>query len=132
MASAPKTDDMGIGDAVRTVSEKASSIARLEVELALLELKQKAANLGIGIGLSVAVVFVALYALGFGLATLAAGLATQMAAWLALLIVFLFLLLLGAGLAYVAVRKFKRATPPLPEQAIAEAKITKERFLDAD
>lgn len=131
MASAPKTEDMGIGDAVKTVSEKASSIARLEVELALLELKQKAANLGIGIGLTVGVVFVALYALGFGLATIAAGLATQMAAWLALLIVFLFLLLLGAVLAFIAVKKFKGAKP-LPEQAIAEAKITKERFLDAD
>ncbi len=131
MASAPKTEDMGIGDAVRTVSEKASSIARLEVELALLELKQKAANLGIGVGLSIGVIFVALYALGFGLATLAAGLATQMAAWLALLIVFLFLLLLGAVLGFIAVKKFQGAKP-LPEQAIAEAKITKERFLDAD
>ena len=48
----PGTDNgMGMGGAVKEVSERASSIVRLELELAVLELKKKAANLGFGVGL---------------------------------------------------------------------------------
>ena len=73
----------------------------------------------------------ALYALGFGLATIAAGLATVLDLWLSLLIVFLLLLAVGAALALIAMDRFKNATPPLPEQAIEEARLTKEAFTDA-
>ena len=89
----------GVGGAAKQVAEHASAIARLEVELASLELKQKAASLGIGAGLAVGAAVVAFYMVGFLFATLAAGLATFLAVWLALLIVTLFL-----GLVVVATR----------------------------
>jgi membrane protein implicated in regulation of membrane protease activity len=61
---------------------------------------------------------------GFLFATIAAGLATAMPWWLALLIVTVFLLVVTAVLVFVGQRLVKKATPPLPEQAIAEAKLT--------
>jgi hypothetical protein len=62
--------------------------------------------------------------LGFGLATIAAALATFLPTWLALLIVTGFLLLVGGILAFLALRSIRRGTPPVPKQAIREAKLT--------
>ena len=116
----------GLGDAARQVAEHASSLARLEVELALIEVKAKLASLGKGIGLALGAVVLLLYALGFGFAAAAAGLATAMSTWLALLIVTGGLLLVVIVLALLAMRAVKRGTPPVPEQAIREAKATTE------
>ena len=66
------------------------------------------------------------YGIGFGLAAIAAGIATATSVWLALLIVTLGLVLVAGVLAVFAVRAIKKATPPVPEQAIAEAKLTTE------
>jgi membrane protein implicated in regulation of membrane protease activity len=64
------------------------------------------------------------YAVGFGFATIAAGLATFLPLWLSLLIVTGFLLLVTAVLALVGVKQVQRGTPPVPQQAIDEAKLT--------
>jgi hypothetical protein len=116
--------DVSLGSAAKLVAEKASTIARLELELAQMELKKKVAALGVGIGLAFAAVAVGLYGIGFLFATVTAGLAEFMPVWLALLIVTLALLLTAGILGALAVRSFKRGTPPLPEQAIDEAKLT--------
>jgi Putative Actinobacterial Holin-X, holin superfamily III len=116
----------GLGAATRLVSERASALVRLELQLAAAELKQKIASLGVGIGLLVAAAVFGLYAVGFGLATIAAGLATTVSIWLALLIVTGGLLLVVAILALVGRSKVRKGTPPVPEQAIAEAKLTTE------
>jgi hypothetical protein len=114
----------GVGSAARDVAEHASALARLELELATLEMRRKAGALGAGVGLSVAAGVFGVFAVGFLLATVAAALATVMPWWLALLIVSL-VLAAGAGLAaLLAVSLFRRATPPLPEQAIEEARRT--------
>jgi uncharacterized membrane protein YqjE len=113
-----------LGTAVKQVAEHASSLVRLELELASLELKKKAAALGVGLALVVGAVVFALYAVGFLFATITAGLATAMATWLALLIVTVFLLVVTAVLGLIGQRLIKKGTPPVPEQAIAEAKIT--------
>ena len=114
----------GLGALAKRVAEHASSLVRLELELAALELKRKLTALAVGIGLAVGAAFFALFALGFLLATVAAALATFLATWLALLIVSLGLLVLAAVLGLVGVAKIKKGTPPLPEQAIHEAKLT--------
>jgi|SRR5919204_6330917 uncharacterized membrane protein YqjE len=121
----------GLGAAAKQVAEHASSIARLELELAALELKNKLIALGRGIGLGAAAAIFLLFALGFGLATVAAALATFLSTWLSLLIVtgFLFLVALVLGLA--ALSSIRRGTPPVPRQAIDEAKRTSE-VLKAD
>ena len=116
----------GVGMAAKQVAEHASALARLELELAALELKRKAGALGAGVGLGGAAALVAVFALGFGFAAVAAALANVVAVWLALLLVAGGLLVLAAALGALAVQRLKRATPPLPEQAIREAKLTTE------
>jgi H+/Cl- antiporter ClcA len=116
--------NQGLGAAVKDVTEHASTWFRLERELVLLELKNKVTSLGVGLGLTVGAALVALYAVGFLFATIAAGLATVMPTWLALLIVTLVLAAVGGILGAVGVSRIRRGTPPVPEQAIREAKLT--------
>jgi hypothetical protein len=115
-----------VGAAAKEVAEHASALARLELELAGLEMKRKAGALGAGVGLAVAAAVVAVYGVGFVFATIAAALATFMPTWLALLIVSLVLLGFAGILAAVGVSRIRRATPPVPEQAIEEARRTTE------
>jgi hypothetical protein len=65
-----------------------------------------------------------LYALGFAFATIAAALATFLDTWLALLIVTVGLLVLAGVLGLLAKNRIERGTPPVPEQAIEEARLT--------
>jgi hypothetical protein len=119
-----EADRMGVAPAAKQVAEHASALARLEMELAGLELKGKVASLGLGAGLLVGAAFFGLFAVGFGLATIAAALALVLDTWLALLIVFGLLLLLVAILALVGLSRVRKGTPPVPELAIQEAKLT--------
>jgi membrane protein implicated in regulation of membrane protease activity len=66
------------------------------------------------------------FALGFGLATAAAGIATATPWWVALLIVTVGVLLIAGVLGMLGVRAIKKGTPPVPEQALREAKLTTE------
>jgi Putative Actinobacterial Holin-X, holin superfamily III len=116
----------GTGGAARQVAEHASALAKLEIELAGLELKKKAASLGIGVGLAVTAGVLAFFMVGFLFATLAAGLATFLPTWLALLIVTLFLGLLVVTLGLIGRGRIRKGSPPVPEQAIREAKLTGE------
>ena len=65
-----------------------------------------------------------LIGLGFAFLTLAAVLDTFLAAWLALLLVTALLLGLAGALALAGLGLIKRGSPPVPEQAIREAKLT--------
>jgi uncharacterized membrane protein YqjE len=116
----------GVGTAAKQVAEHASALARLELELAGLELKRKAGALGAGIGLGVAAAVLGLFALGFTLATIAVALAIVLDLWLAMLIVTLALFAIAGVLGAMAAGRIKRGTPPVPEQAIREAKLTTE------
>src|SRR6476469_952864 len=115
----------GLGAAVKEVAERASAIVRLELELAALELKRKVSSLGLGIGLLLGAAVLAVFMLGFFFATIAAGLATAMPVWAALLVT-TGIILLAAVVGYLGVAKVKKGTPPVPEQAILEAKLTTE------
>jgi len=116
----------GLGAAVKEVAERASAIVRLELELAAMELKRKVVALGLGIGLALAAAVLLVFMLGFAFATVAAALATAVSTWLALLITTGILLFLALILAGVAVNRISKGTPPVPEQAIREAKLTTE------
>ena len=116
--------DGGLGAAAKQVAEHASSLARLELELAKLEISRKVAALGIGIGLGLGAALFVLFAIGFLLAAAAAALATTISTWLALLLVGAGIFLLAGLLGALALGAIKRGTPPVPEQAIREAKLT--------
>jgi uncharacterized membrane protein YqjE len=116
----------GLGAAVKGVAERASAIVRLELELAALELKRKVVALGFGIGLALGAAIFLVFMLGFAFATVAAALATTVSTWLALLITTGILFLLAAALGVLGLAKIRKGTPPVPEQAIREAKLTTE------
>lgn len=116
----------GLGAAVKEVAERASAIVRLELELAEMELKRKIVSLGLGIVLALAAAIALLYVVGFAFLTIAAALATTVSTWLALLITTGILLLFALVLGALGIMKIKKASPPVPEQAIREAKLTTE------
>ena len=119
-----ETEEPGLGAAAKDVAEHASAIARLELELAKLEIKKKLVALGLGIALLAAAVAIGLYGIGFLFATITAALATFLPVWLSLLIVTLVLLGAAALLAFLGIRSVDRGSPPVPKQAIDEAKLT--------
>jgi hypothetical protein len=116
----------GLGAAVKEVAERASSIVRLELELAALELKRKVVALGLGIAFALGAAVMLLFVLGFAFATIAAALATTMSTWLALLITTAILFGLALTLGVLGILTIKKGSPPVPEQAIREAKLTTE------
>jgi uncharacterized membrane protein YqjE len=115
-----------LGVAARSVAEHASALTRLELELAQIELKEKAQSFGIGIGLGATAGLLAWFGLAFLLATIAAALALVVSVWAALLIMTGALFLIAGILAALAVNRVKKATPPVPEEAIEQAKLTTE------
>ena len=121
-----ETDSQSLGAAVKEVAERASAIVHLELELAALELKRKVTSLGLGIGFAIAAAIMLVFMVGFLYATIAAALALTMPWWAALLVVTGILFVQVAVLGVLAATRIKKGTPPVPEQAILEAKLTTE------
>jgi Na+/H+ antiporter NhaC len=124
--SAQPIPPKGIRASVRRVVAHASSLSRLHKELAAVEMKRKAGMLGAGAGVGIAAAVTAFYATAFAFATIAAALALVVDWWLSLLIVFVILLLLTLILGLVARSLMRKGTPLAPEQAIEEARLTKQ------
>ena len=116
----------GLGPATKSVAEHASALVRLELELATLELRRKVVALARGIAFGLVAAVLLLYALGFGIGAAVAGIATATSTWLALLIVTGGLVVLALLLGALALMSIKKGTPPVPEQALREAKLTTE------
>jgi hypothetical protein len=119
-------ESAGLGGAAKAVADRARSIVRLELQLAATEIKQKVVALGVGIALLVGAALFAFFAFAFALATVAAAIATVVSTWLALLIVTGGLLALVGVLAAFGIAAIRKGALPVPEQAIAEAKLTAE------
>ena len=115
-----------VGTAVKDVADHAKRVVNLEVELAKLELTRKVKALGLGIGLAVGAGLFGVLGLGFAWATAAVALAIVLPWWLSVLIVTGILFTLSAVLGILALGRIKKGTPPVPEQAIEEAKRTTE------
>ena len=120
----PVGERTGLGGAAKLVADRARSIVRLELQLAASELKKKVAALGVGIGMLLGAGVLALFGIGFALAAGAAALMTVLSTWLALLVVAGGLFILVGLLAMLGLGALRKGAPPVPEQAIAEAKLT--------
>lgn len=114
----------GVGGAAKRVADHAKSLVGLEVELAKLELQRKLGAMGVGVGLALGAATAAWFGLAFLLTTIALVLSIFLDAWLAALIVTLVLFAAAAVLGLSARKAIRRGTPPVPEQAIQEAKLT--------
>lgn len=93
-------------------------------ELARLELAEKARKLAPALALGLAALVLALFAVGYGVAAAVEGLDGSLPRWAALLVVAGALAAVAALLGALAVAGTRRAAPPVPEQAIAEARET--------
>jgi hypothetical protein len=122
----PAVPEHHVGATAKEVAEHASSLTRLELELAGLELKRKALELAVGSAMAVTAALLGVFALAFACAAAAAGLAHAMPWWAALLVVAGGLLVLAGIFGLVAKSRFQHATPPVPERAIREAQLTRE------
>ena len=114
--------ELPIGELVSRLSKQVSQLVRDELRLALAELQEKGKRAGIGAGLTGAAGVIALFGLGALLVAVIAALALVLPVWAAALIIGGVLLLLAGGLGLAGIGQVKRATPPMPEQAIASTK----------
>ena len=126
MTRVPEVKRNGVGWAAKEIVDRARSIAQLEIELALIEVKRKLIRIAVGTGLGAGAAVVALFSLGFLAAGAAAALALAVPVWAALLIVGGALLATTVLLAWLAFRSLRAGTPPVPSEAIEEARLTTE------
>jgi protein-S-isoprenylcysteine O-methyltransferase Ste14 len=123
----PGSAEKQLGEIVGDVTSKASLLVKEEIELAKAEITQKVKRLGIGAGLiTVAAVFMFFFLIFF-LQMLALGFADwfDLKEWVGFAIVCVLLLVFAGVLAFVALRAFKKGSPPVPQMAIEEAKKTR-------
>ena len=129
-ATPPKpTDDKSVGELVFDVSEKASSLVREEIELAKAEVSEKVGKLlrGSVVGIVAGVfAFLALILVMEGIAWLLNEEVFDGKAWPGFFVEAAIFLLVAAGAGYFAYRSVMAGAPPVPEQAIEEAKLTRE------
>lgn len=121
-----RKDELATVHSSKEVAAHAQALFRLSLELAVREVREKAATAATGAGFGAAAALFGVLATGFAFAALAAGLATTLPVWLSILIVTVLLAALAALAGFVAVKLLKRATPPVPERAIREAKLTRD------
>ena len=122
-------DQRPLGDLVAEVTENASTLVREEIELAKAEVSEKVQKLLRGSAVAAAAgvfAFLALILIMHGVAWLIAEELFDGKAWPGFFIEAALFLLIAALAGFIASKALKQGSPPVPEQAIAEAKLTKE------
>jgi uncharacterized membrane protein YqjE len=122
--------DKSVGELVFDVSERTSTLVREEIELAKTEISEKVGQLvrGSVVGIVAGVfLFFALILVMEGVAWLLNDLVFDNF-WLGFFVEAALFILIGVVAVLVAVRAFKKGAPPTPDQAIEEAKLTRERL----
>ena len=125
----PPQEDRSLADLVVEVSENASTLVREEIELAKAEVSEKVGKIlrGSAIGVAAGVfAFLALILIMHGIAWVLAEELFDGKAWPGFFIEAAIFLLIAALAGFIASRALKSGAPPVPEQAIEEAKLTKE------
>jgi uncharacterized membrane protein YqjE len=123
------TDEKPIGDIVNRISENASLLVREEIELAKAEIEEKMSRLARGAAVGGVAGFFVLIGLIFLVETIAWGLVDVFnwdGIWPGFLVVTIGLFLLAALGGFIAFRSFKSGAPPVPNQAIEEARLIRE------
>ncbi|HEU4705931.1 MAG TPA: phage holin family protein [Solirubrobacterales bacterium] len=125
----PPPEERSLADLVVGVSENASTLVREEIELAKAEISDKVSKILRGSGVGVAAgtfAFLALIMILHGIAWLLGEEVFEGNIWAGYFVTAGIFLLLAALAGLIAFRALKAGTPPVPEQAIEEAKLTRE------
>ncbi len=124
----PGPSEKSVGELVFDVSERASSLIREEIELAKTEVSEKVGKIlrGSVVGIVAGTfAFLALILVMEGVAWLLNEELFDGKTWPGFFIEAAAFLLIAAGAGLFAYRSVQAGAPPVPEQAIAEAKRTK-------
>jgi len=122
------SDDRSVAELVFDVSERASSLVREEIELAKTEVGEKVGKIlrGSVVGAAAGTfAFLALILIMEGVAWLLAEEVFDGNAWPGFFVEAALFLLIAAGAGLFAYRSVQAGAPPIPEQAIEEAKQIK-------
>ena len=125
----PEPDRRSVAELVFDVSEGASALIREEFELAKAEVSEKVGKIlrGSVVGVAAGVfAFLALILVMEGVAWLLNEEVFDGKAWPGFFVEAAAFLLIAAAAGFVAYRSVRAGAPPVPEQAIEEAKLTKE------
>ena len=132
--SDPK-EERKLGELVFDVTEGVSSLVREEIQLAKAEVSEKAGKIAKGavVGISAGVfAFLALILVMEGIAWLLNEEVFNGKTWPGFFIEAAVFLLVAALAALIAYKAVKAGSPPMPTQAIEEAKLTKEMLQKED
>jgi uncharacterized membrane protein YqjE len=110
------------GELVKMVTEQVSVLVRDELKLAQLEMTAKGKQAGKGVGMMGGGGLVALYGVACLIACVIIAISHSLQAWLSALIVGAALLLTAAVLAALGRSHMRKATPPMPTQAVDSVK----------
>jgi uncharacterized membrane protein YqjE len=121
-ASQAATPEHSTGELVKMVTEQVSVLVRDELKLAQLEMGTKAKQAGKGAGMMGAGGLVALYGVASLIACVIIAISHSLQAWLSALIVGAALLVAAAVLAMLGRSHMRKATPPMPTQAVDSVK----------
>jgi len=127
----PPRDEKSVADLVFDVTQGTSSLIREEFELAKAEVSEKVGKLlrGSVVGIAAGTfAFLALILVMEGIAWLLNEEVFDGKTWPGFFIEAAIFLLIAALAALVAYRAVRAGSPPVPSQAIEEAKLTKEMF----
>jgi Flp pilus assembly protein TadB len=122
MTQVNETAERSTGDLVKLVTEQASVLVRDELKLAQLEMTRKGKQAGLGIGMFGGSAVIALYGVACLIACAVIGLSHAVTAWLAALIIGVVLFAAAGVSALVGRSRLKKATPPVPQEAVASIK----------
>ncbi len=125
----PPKDSRPLGELVFDVSERASILIREEIELAKAEVSEKVGKIARGSAVGIAAgtfAFLALILIMNGIAWVLNEEVFDGKTWPGFFVEAAAFLLLAAAAGAIAYRALKAGAPPVPEQAIEEAKLTKE------
>jgi uncharacterized membrane protein YqjE len=126
----PNRSDQSVGELVSDAAARTSTLVREEIELAKAEISEKVNELIRGSVIAIVAgvfLFFALILIMEGVAWLLNDLVFDNF-WLGFFVEAALFIVIGAIAVLVAVRAFKKGAPPTPDQAIEEAKLTRERL----
>lgn len=125
--------EVNVAKALEGISTSVSALVSEEIALAKAEVSGKVKSLGVGAGAGAAAGGFLFFAfimfthfLAWGIWEILGG----AIAWGFLITGFLYLIL-GALAGFIAYKKLSAGAPPMPKQAIEEAKVTKQAVIDA-
>jgi hypothetical protein len=121
-------EEHSTGELVKMMTEQVSVLIRDELKLAQLEMTSKGKQAALGAGMFGTSGVVALYGVGCLLACAIIAISGVVAAWLAALIIGVALLAIAGLAALLGRQRMRKASPPVPAQAVADVKADVEEI----